>query len=152
MLNIIPAARGYPWVPSLGPVAKFATFVGTGADVQKSCTFSYARRHIIYEGAVALLVESISKHKVGLVRSESLHKDVRHFQERAMPGPLRAYLTGHRQSHVHAYLRTYARIQTANPCAARFRRHLKFHLAFCTHGADHPDGSCAPLHAHAVRI
>ena len=69
-----------------------------------------------------------------------------------MPGPLRAYLTGHRQSHVHAYLRTYAGIQTANPCAARFRRHLKFHLAFFTHGADHPDGSCAPLHAHAVRI
>ena len=68
-----------------------------------------------------------------------------------MPGPLRTYLTRHRRSHVPAYLRIYAGIQTANPCVARFRSHLKFKPTICTHGADHPDGSCADLHAHAVR-
>ena len=46
-------------VPSLGPVAKFATLVGICADVQKSCTFLSVRRHIIYEGAVGIIVESI---------------------------------------------------------------------------------------------
>jgi hypothetical protein len=49
----------YPGVPSLGPVAKFATLVGICADVQKGCTFSSVRRHIIYEGAVGIIVESI---------------------------------------------------------------------------------------------
>ena len=49
--------RGFP--ASLGQVAKFATGVGICADVQKSCTFSSVRRHIIYEGAVGIIVESI---------------------------------------------------------------------------------------------
>merc|ERR1712216_496781 len=79
-------------------------------------------------------------------------QDVRNFAERAWPGLLRAYLTKHRRSHVHAYLRAHAGIQTANPYTARWRRHLKFGPVLCAYDADHPDGSCAHLHAHAVRI
>ena len=69
-----------------------------------------------------------------------------------MLGLLRAYLTEHRRCHVHAYLRSHAGIQTANPYTARWRRHLKFGPALCAYDADHPDGACAHLHAHAVRI
>ena len=116
----------YTWVPSLGPVAKFATTGDWRADVHISCTFLSVRRHIIYEGAVALLVESISKHKVGLVRSESLRKDVRHLQERAMPGLLRAYLTEHRRSHVHAYHSKPVPKKIATSAHFRFRLMLHF--------------------------